>query len=49
MGLVRQIKTEIEIVQLKIDKDNNGLLETAELMGKREGLKLALEIISNPQ
>lgn len=49
MGLVRQIQKEIEKVQLDIDNRDDNKLKTMELLGKREGLKLALEIISNPR
>ena len=48
MGLVRQIQKEIEKVQLDIDNRDDNKLKTMELLGKREGLELALEIVSNP-
>lgn len=52
MELVRQIKKEIEKVQLDIERRNEKHLIIAEitgLLGKKEGLELALEIISDPK
>lgn len=41
-----EILNEIEITQMFLDSDNNKL-RTMELMGKKQGLELALEIIKN--
>jgi len=38
---------EIEIVQVNLDSRGTNQLKTMELLGKKEGLQLAIEIIKN--
>ena len=45
---ITEIYKEIDIVQLNLDKrDNNNQFKIMELIGKKDGLALALEIIKN--